>query len=267
MPRSQLLNPCMGDAMEDGHAFYGKPPKGLSQVIESTPMTVSVSQQECVYLIRDDETGLHKIGITSNWARRSRQLQVGRGSTAVRLVPCADAKKWERVLHAQFRHKRLPQSEWFRITEEEALPKMQWLAHELAKAKEGSIFVVGRWQQAKAGHYYRRRKSKNGHWYTETKSWNEIQQDREQYLVRRAVIAEREAVKRARREPGFWPVPGTTDVTWQDKDPLLARQQRNALFLLSGLLGLAVVLASSNPILLFVAVPLACGIWFGFTDR
>lgn len=208
-------------------------------------MTASVQTQECVYLIRDNETGLHKIGITGNWARRSRELQVGRGSTAVQLVPCAEAKKWERVLHAQFRHKRLPQSEWFRITEEEALPKMQWLAQQLASAREQSRFVVGRWQQAQAGHYYRRRKSSSGHWYTETKTWAEIEKSRQEYLARRAAEAERSAQQQARREPGYWPVAGTTDVAWQEKDPALVGERRSGLIMLGGIL--AVLLGLANP--------------------
>ena len=80
-------------------------------------MTSTTFNQELVYLIRDDASGLHKIGITTNWDRRSRELGVG-------LVPCDNSKYWEKVLHRYFKDRRLPQSEWFRVTEEEALPMM-----------------------------------------------------------------------------------------------------------------------------------------------
>tara|TARA_E500000178_G_C16650847_1_gene586329 strand:+ start:379 stop:624 length:246 start_codon:yes stop_codon:yes gene_type:complete len=51
---------------------------------------------------------------------------------------CSDARKWEKVLHSMFKHKRLPQSEWFDIAEEEALPKINWLA-----AQTNQSMVVG----------------------------------------------------------------------------------------------------------------------------
>lgn len=53
---------------------------------------------ECVYLIRDNETGLHKIGMSNNWDRRAKQLQVGKTTTKVQVVNCKNAEKWERVL-------------------------------------------------------------------------------------------------------------------------------------------------------------------------
>ena len=224
-------------------------------------MTIAASNQELVYLIRDNESGLHKIGITGNWARRSKELKVGRGSTAVRLVPCVEAKKWERVLHAQFRHKRLPQSEWFRVTEEEALPKMEWLAQELGKAKVG--FYVGSWKQAKDGHYYRRRKSSSGHWYTESKSADQIKQAREVYLAERAVTAERVALRQSRQEPGYWPVPDTTEVVWAEKDPALAAEQDRRNLLLTILLGLLLIFATANAAWLVLAIPVAMGLWAG----
>jgi hypothetical protein len=226
-------------------------------------MTALTTPKECVYLIRDNESGLHKIGMTTNWARRSRELQVGGSTTAVRTVPCSDALKWEKVLHAQFRHKRLPQSEWFRITEDEALPKMQWLVQQLASAREQSRFVVGSWKRAQAGHYYRRRKSSSGHWYTETKTWGQIEEDRQRYLLGRAVAAERQVAKQARQEPGYWPVQGSDDVQWQDKDPRLAIERRKAGLLLGGMGALLLILASTNPawwLLLLIAVPFAAGV-------
>ena len=62
---------------------------------------------ECVYLIRDKQSGLHKIGMTKNWERRSKELKVGSITAKVRIVPCRNSEKWEKVLHAMFKQKRL----------------------------------------------------------------------------------------------------------------------------------------------------------------
>ncbi len=195
-------------------------------------------------MIRDNESGLHKIGMTTDWGRRSRELHVGRGSTAVSLMPCNDALRWEKVLHAQFKHRRLPQSEWFRVTEEEAVAKMQWLTQQLIVAREQSRYVVGRWQQAQAGHYYRRRKSANGHWYTETKTAGQVEEDRQRYMLSRAEMAERQVTREVRREPGYWPVSGSSELQWQEKDPSLLAERRSSLIMIGGILAVLIGLAS-----------------------
>jgi len=170
---------------------------------------------ECVYLIRDNETGLHKIGMSTNWERRARQLQVGVTTTKVRIVACKNAEKWERVLHAMFKHKRIPQSEWFRITAEEAIPKMEWLV-----MKTNQRIVIGNWKQAQDGHYFRRRKSGSGNWYTEQKTSSEIQQEVSRKLEFIINHSEKEKIQKARSEPGYWPTrEDRTKVEWAEKDP------------------------------------------------
>lgn len=180
------------------------------------------SVSECVYLIRDNETGLHKIGMTTNWERRARQLKVGSTTTKVRTVACKNPEKWERVLHAMFQHKRLPQSEWFRISAEEAIPKMEWLA-----TKTNQRIVIGNWKQASDGHYYRRRKSGSGNWYTEQKDTVEIQ--RELTIKLDSIISSSEKVKlrESRLESGFWPTKeDRTKLEWAEKDPTYNRNGR-----------------------------------------
>lgn len=170
---------------------------------------------ECVYLICDNATGLHKIGMSTNWERRARQLQVGIVTTKVRVVACKNAGQWERVLHAMFKHKRIPQSEWFRITAEEAIPKMEWLA-----MKTNQRIVIGNWKQAQDGHYYRRRKSGSGNWYTEQKNSYQIQQEESRQLELIISNSERVKLQEARREPGYWPTRADrTKVEWAEKDP------------------------------------------------
>ncbi len=114
-----------------------------------------------------------------------------------------------------FKHKRIPQSEWFRITAEEAIPKMEWLAD-----KTNQKIVIGNWQQAEAGHYYRRRKSRYDNWYTETKSVAQYQSDMNAQLEKTINYTEQEKMRTARVEPGYWPTKEDKNkVEWAEKDP------------------------------------------------
>ncbi len=210
----------------------------------------------CVYLIRDNETGLHKIGMTSDWERRSRQLKVGVCTTQVRVVPCRDPEKWERVLHAMFKHKRIPQSEWFRITAEEALPKMSWLAEQTSqKPTIVRQMVVGRWKQAQDGHYYRRRKSRYGNWYTEQLSTSQVRQLIEEQLELVITSAELEKARESRVEPGFWPSKvDRSKVEWAEKDPTYAAGQGCLGMAATLIIGFVVAASTQQPVFLLIAV-------------
>ena len=63
---------------------------------------------ECVYLTKHNQSGLLKIGMTKNWDSRSKQLKVGSVTSKIKLVSCRNSEKWEKVLHAMFKHKRIP---------------------------------------------------------------------------------------------------------------------------------------------------------------
>lgn len=187
---------------------------------------------EGVYLIKDKQSGLHKIGMTTNWPSRKRQLQVGPITTEIKFVQCRDSRKWERVLHNMFKHKRLPQSEWFRITEEEAIPKMNWLASQTTQN-----MIIGGWKIAAAGNYYRRRKSSSGNWYTEQKSAHDMRREQEQILESRIRYQEAQVTTEARREAGYWPTKADPNkIEWQPSDP--TRQQFNIWIPIAILLGL-----------------------------
>ncbi len=169
----------------------------------------------CVYLICHNETGLHKIGMTSNWERRSRELKVGTDTTKVRVVDCKNAEKWERVLHGMFKHKRIPQSEWFTISAEDAIPKMQWLAN-----TTNQKMIIGLWKQSQAGHYYRRRRSSAGNWYTEQKTAFELQQEEFKELEIFIEKSKSKKLQEARKEPGYWPTKkNPAELEWAEKDP------------------------------------------------
>ena len=71
-----------------------------------------------VYLIRD-QSGLHKIGLTRNWDRRSRQLEIGTKTAAVLTATVINPERVESTLHHRYGAQRLPQSEWFSLTPEQ----------------------------------------------------------------------------------------------------------------------------------------------------
>ena len=72
-----------------------------------------------VYLIRHpNSNGLHKIGRTNKPENRMNQLG-GEDLEIIALVLCTDANEVERELHRQYREQRLPQSEWFNLSDEE----------------------------------------------------------------------------------------------------------------------------------------------------
>ncbi|CAK23331.1 GIY-YIG nuclease family protein [Synechococcus sp. CS-197] len=77
--------------------------------------------KECVYLITNGD--LHKIGITANFERRMRELKPDHVQARLNLdgdenFTAADV---ERTLHARFRHLRIPQTEYFRLENQDIL--------------------------------------------------------------------------------------------------------------------------------------------------
>jgi len=70
-----------------------------------------------LYVIRHLDTGLHKIGITNDWGRRQRELEVGTKTAPVHVVRVNDARQVERFLHRRFKANRMPQSEWFHLSD------------------------------------------------------------------------------------------------------------------------------------------------------
>ena len=72
-----------------------------------------------VYLVRHpNSNGLHKIGRTTKPESRMSQLG-GEDLEIVAIVSCADANEVETGLHRKYKQKRLPQSEWFNLTDTE----------------------------------------------------------------------------------------------------------------------------------------------------
>ena len=71
-----------------------------------------------VYVIRDMESGLYKIGKTDNWVRRFKQLKVdGEIIQAIQLRWVEDRHSVEKYHHDLHVAYRLPQSEWFKLNQ------------------------------------------------------------------------------------------------------------------------------------------------------
>lgn len=72
-----------------------------------------------VYLIRhQNSNGLHKIGRTTKPVSRMNQLG-GEDLEIIAVVLCTDANEVELGLHRKYKAKRLPQSEWFNLSDAE----------------------------------------------------------------------------------------------------------------------------------------------------
>lgn len=83
--------------------------------------------------------GLHKIGLTRNPAAREAQLG-GDECTVIARVKVQDPEKLERELHEKYEKKRLPQSEWFDLSEDQINEIVNTLRK--AHAKEESYIVL-----------------------------------------------------------------------------------------------------------------------------
>ena len=69
-----------------------------------------------VYVLRDNSTGLYKIGRTKNISQRMRQLGVGKTSTLVQKKYVSDSYAAEKAAHKRYKNFRLPQTEYFKLT-------------------------------------------------------------------------------------------------------------------------------------------------------
>ena len=71
----------------------------------------------CLYLIKDNRTGLIKIGITSQWRKRAQTLHIDRKTSAILVIETENNKEHERLLHTKYAEYRLPGTEWFSLGE------------------------------------------------------------------------------------------------------------------------------------------------------
>jgi hypothetical protein len=68
-----------------------------------------------LYVIKDNQTSLTKIGITGNWQSRLRTLKVGKKTECKIVVEVNDNREWEKRLHRKYDPWRLVGTEWFKL--------------------------------------------------------------------------------------------------------------------------------------------------------
>lgn len=68
-----------------------------------------------VYVIRDNSTGLYKIGRTKHLDQRMRQLGVGKTATLIQKKQVSDSYAVEKDAHKRYKNSRLPQTEYFKL--------------------------------------------------------------------------------------------------------------------------------------------------------
>lgn len=80
-----------------------------------------------VYILQNLLGDGYKIGVTDNIHRRFKQLEVGSKAACVGYWSSDNYNNLERFLHTQLSPKRVPQSEWFILTEDELNWALEWL--------------------------------------------------------------------------------------------------------------------------------------------
>ena len=104
--------------LEEKNAFIDKQVKNSSSQAE---ISVGLINDYCgwVYVIRDMESGLYKIGKIDNWVRRFKQLKVdGIKIQAIQLRWVEVRHQVEKYHHDLYDAYRLPQSEWFKLSKQ-----------------------------------------------------------------------------------------------------------------------------------------------------
>lgn len=102
-----------------------------------------MAEKNTVYLIRCQQSGLHKIGITGKWGQRSRQLRVGSKTSVVRVVRVSDGPALEKRLHKRYDAVRVPQTEYFQLSETQLQEVLQVLEKASADCSKAATVEQG----------------------------------------------------------------------------------------------------------------------------
>ncbi len=94
----------------------------LSETIAESPV-----QYGFIYLIRNQE--LYKVGITKNLLKRMEQLKP---DEALNIIRCRNFRELEKQLHQTFKKYRIPQTEYFRFSQEQ-VSLVNKMMHKLAE--------------------------------------------------------------------------------------------------------------------------------------
>ena len=72
-----------------------------------------------VYVIKSRQGSIYKVCFTRNWNRRSKQLEVGKKTDAIKVFFTRDPEDVEKRVHKYWDDMRLPQPEWFALSSEQ----------------------------------------------------------------------------------------------------------------------------------------------------
>ena len=78
-----------------------------------------------VYVIKSIQGDTYKVGFTRNWHKRRRQLEVGKKTQEIRVFVTRDPYDVEKTIHRIWDWRRLPQSEWFTLDENQLSELLQ----------------------------------------------------------------------------------------------------------------------------------------------
>jgi hypothetical protein len=104
-----------------------------------------------VYLLKNNILGGYKIGITTAPRSRFKALAVGTKATLIGYWQLDAYRELEKHLHKQYAAQRVPQSEWFNLTEEEirnviqnvsSIGTTEFLLPELAQSFVGPQYKI-----------------------------------------------------------------------------------------------------------------------------
>ena len=107
--------------------------------IGSTTKDEKVASAEagrCIYVIKSRQGDLYKVGVTSNWRRRSRELEVGKKTDKIGLFPTPDNYEIEAEIHRIYDYRRLPQSEWFALEKKDLYELLDTINQKARKSVE-----------------------------------------------------------------------------------------------------------------------------------
>ena len=109
--------------ISEWHAYGGRKKNQVSDVTFVKPLDFPLAGQDAVkeapptgfvYFVRNGD--LFKIGITENMLRRMNQLTP---DELLNVVRCSNFQEVERELHRRFKDVRLPQTEYFRLSDQQ----------------------------------------------------------------------------------------------------------------------------------------------------
>jgi len=115
-----LWSILIDDALRELRSEYQRnsfpAPSGLHDSVIPSQEKPDAPRPGYVYVIKDNRSGLIKIGRTDSWLRRQKELRVDEVNiTMLNVRWVADSFATESRLHERYRSYRLPQSEWFNL--------------------------------------------------------------------------------------------------------------------------------------------------------